>query len=330
MAGRCRVLVDELRDLANPKYRIGDKIRQLKHSIADDDEQIRDIVVEVGHDDNFQATKSFGLPADGHVKLGSVLFVKAPPKGILTVRVLKSHRIQKDALIGEAQVRSAPGKQTLTLMRKEQPRGELVIEVSDGLPGSVSSAAGAAVLPSAAIKRDSDPAPAPAPKPAGCMDFINGLVDMVHGFLGCIGLRDPTEAFLAAKAKDSDYTVMPSGLMYKVLRKGAGTQRPTIRSSCDCQYEGRLINGVVFDSSVKHGGPQTFTVGEVVKGWTEALQLMVEGDKFELIVPPSLGYRDKAIKREEDGKVLIPANSVLVFQMELLRIRSSSWGGGRH
>lgn len=332
MAGRWRVLVDELRDLSTPKYRIGDGLRHLKHTIADDDDVIKDVVVEIGFDEQFQVTKSFGVPADGNVKLGAVLFVKAPPAGRpLTFRVLKSHRIQKDALIGEAQVKTTAGKQKLTLTRNEKPRGYLFVEVSDGLPGSAAGGgAQATTLPAGALKRES-PAPQEAAGEAaasgaarggGCMDCVNGL-------LGLLGLVDQSKAFLEKKAKDPAYKVMPSGLIYKVLKKGAGSQHPNPRSSCDCHYEGRLANGTVFDASRMHGGPQNFTVGDVVKGWTEALQLMVEGDKFELILPPSIAYRDQAI-RGEDGKVIIPANSVLVFEMELLRIRGSNWGGGRH
>lgn len=81
------------------------------------------------------------------------------------------------------------------------------------------------------------------------------------------------------KAKEG-VVVLPSGLQYKVLKKGEGSHHPTVNSPCLCHYSGQLINGEVFDSSYDRGSPTTFAPNQVIKGWTEAMQLMVEGDKF--------------------------------------------------
>uniref|UniRef100_A0A6V0KDS2 peptidylprolyl isomerase n=1 Tax=Zooxanthella nutricula TaxID=1333877 RepID=A0A6V0KDS2_9DINO len=175
-----------------------------------------------------------------------------------------------------------------------------------------------ALLPMGAMRRHAPaeepepPWPAPPAEPEGFMACIDGV-------LKAVGLRDPNAAFLAERAEEPGYTAVSSGLIYKVIRKGTGKQHPSATSSCKCNFEGRLLNGKVFDASEN---PQTFEVGSVVKGWSEALQLMVEGDKFELILPPALGYRDRDIKGES-GEVLIPPNSILLFRMELLRICSA-------
>merc|ERR1719393_1103343 len=117
--------------------------------------------------------------------------------------------------------------------------------------------------------------------------------------------------FLQDKAKESGVVKLPSGLMYKVLKKGSGKFHPTPDSPCSCDYKGTLVDGTEFDSSYKRGQPSTFQPQQVIKGWTEAMQLMVEGDKGELYVPSSLGYG------EEGAGADIPGGATLVFQMEL-------------
>ena len=89
-------------------------------------------------------------------------------------------------------------------------------------------------------------------------------------------------AFLAAKEKDSDVVKLDSGMLYKVLRKGSGKAHPLVGTSCECHYEGTLISGEKFDSSYDRGSPTSFAPNQVIKGWTEAMQLMVEGDKWEM------------------------------------------------
>merc|ERR1719377_388395 len=89
---------------------------------------------------------------------------------------------------------------------------------------------------------------------------------------------------------------LPSGLQYKVLRTGDGDSHPTADSSCECHYEGRTAKdypeGDKFDSSYDRGSPTSFAPNQVIKGWTEAMQLMVEGDKWEVYLPPNLAYGD--------------------------------------
>merc|ERR1719436_569946 len=121
--------------------------------------------------------------------------------------------------------------------------------------------------------------------------------------------------FLEAKAKEEGVVTLPSGLLYKVLKKGEGKYHPTADSPCDCHYAGTLIDGTEFDSSYKRGKPTTFAPNQVIKGWTEAMQLMVEGDKWELYIPSDLAYGD----RGAGGK--IPGGAALVFQMEIIKIK---------
>lgn len=104
-----------------------------------------------------------------------------------------------------------------------------------------------------------------------------------------------------------------SGLQYQFLNKGDGTQHPTANDKVKVHYHGTLIDGTVFDSSVNRGQPISFGLNQVIKGWTEGLQLMKEGDKMRLFIPSELGYGKRAA-----GK--IPPNSVLIFDVELLGI----------
>jgi len=116
------------------------------------------------------------------------------------------------------------------------------------------------------------------------------------------------------KNKDSVVT-LPSGLQYKVLRKGDGVSHPTVDSPCECHYSGKLIDGTTFDSSYDRGSPTTFAPNQVIKGWTEAMQLMVEGDKWEMYIPSELGYGDRGSPPKIGG------GDVLVFVMEILKIK---------
>jgi FKBP-type peptidyl-prolyl cis-trans isomerase len=125
------------------------------------------------------------------------------------------------------------------------------------------------------------------------------------------------EAFLAAnKAKDGVVT-LPSGLQYKILTAGTGP-KPTASDSVVCNYRGTLINGTEFDSSYKRGQPATFGVGQVIKGWTEALQLMPVGSKWQLVIPSSLAYGDRGAGAE------IGPNATLIFEVELLSIQEKA------
>lgn len=96
------------------------------------------------------------------------------------------------------------------------------------------------------------------------------------------GSNDASKKWLEENSKNVGVISLPSGLQYKVLRKGSGLHHPTIDSPCECHYEGKLIDGQIFDSSYSRGSPATFAPNQVIKGWTEALQLMTEGDKWEV------------------------------------------------
>ncbi|MDP8917018.1 MAG: FKBP-type peptidyl-prolyl cis-trans isomerase [Pseudomonadota bacterium] len=122
------------------------------------------------------------------------------------------------------------------------------------------------------------------------------------------------EAFLAQNKTQPGVRTTSSGLQYKVVRAGPVTgARPRPGDTVKVHYEGKLPSGEVFDSSYQQGTPAVFTVGELVPGWNEALQLMRPGDELQLWVPPELGYGAEGIGP-------IPGNSVLVFRMELLGV----------
>jgi FKBP-type peptidyl-prolyl cis-trans isomerase FklB len=122
------------------------------------------------------------------------------------------------------------------------------------------------------------------------------------------------QAFLAANKTKEGVVTLPSGLQYKIVKQGTGP-KPSAADTVICNYRGTLINGTEFDSSEKHGGPATFPVGRVIKGWTEALQLMPVGSKWQLFVPADLAYGERGPSPE------IGPNSTLVFDVELVSIQ---------
>jgi FKBP-type peptidyl-prolyl cis-trans isomerase len=124
---------------------------------------------------------------------------------------------------------------------------------------------------------------------------------------------DPGEIFLAANAKKEGVTTTASGLQYKVIKSGTGAS-PKATDQVKVHYTGTTIDGNVFDSSVQRGQPAVFPVNAVIPGWVEALQLMKAGDKWQLFIPARLAYGDRS------PGAAIPANSVLIFEVELLDI----------
>ena len=118
--------------------------------------------------------------------------------------------------------------------------------------------------------------------------------------------------FLAENGKKAGIITTPSGLQYEVLKKGEG-EVPQKTDKVKCHYEGRLIDGTVFDSSIKRGEPAVFGLNQVIKGWTEALSLMPVGSKWRLYIPQELGYGER-----QAGQ--IPPYSTLIFDVELLGI----------
>ncbi|KAJ1453282.1 hypothetical protein M885DRAFT_524679 [Pelagophyceae sp. CCMP2097] len=120
--------------------------------------------------------------------------------------------------------------------------------------------------------------------------------------------------FLSENAGAEGVVQLPSGLQYKVLRAGTGQVHPTASTPCSCHYAGTLIDGTTFDSSYDRGEPTTFAPNQVIKGWTEAMQLMVEGDLWEMYIPSELAYGDRGSPPK------IPGGSALIFAMEILSI----------
>lgn len=123
-------------------------------------------------------------------------------------------------------------------------------------------------------------------------------------------------AFLAENGKKAGVASTTSGLQYQVLAEGpAGGKQPTDASKVQVHYEGRLINGTVFDSSYQRGEPIEFPLNAVIPGWTEGVQLMSEGDKFRLFIPPALAYGPSGTPGGPIGP-----NEALIFDVELLKV----------
>merc|ERR1711920_904684 len=135
------------------------------------------------------------------------------------------------------------------------------------------------------------------------------------------GSNDYGVKFLKENKGKEGVISLPSGLQYKVLRKGEGAHHPTADSECSCHYEGRTAQmwsespqGKKFDSSYDRGEPTEFAPNQVIAGWTEAMQMMVEGDKWEMYIPSDLGYGDSGSPPDIGG------DDVLVFTMEIIKI----------
>ena len=124
-------------------------------------------------------------------------------------------------------------------------------------------------------------------------------------------------AWLAKKDQEDGVVKLESGLRYKEITPGTG-KTPQLGTPCSCHYSGTLIDGTEFDSSYKRGQPLTFAPNQVIKGWTEAMQLMKEGGKWELYIPSELGYGDRG------AGASIPGGAVLVFTLELLSVEGAA------
>jgi FKBP-type peptidyl-prolyl cis-trans isomerase FklB len=136
--------------------------------------------------------------------------------------------------------------------------------------------------------------------------------------VACAATTPEGRAFLEANKLKEGVVETSSGLQYRVLKEGPeGTPSPAVNTPCSCHYRGTTIDGKEFDSSYSRGQPTTFAPNQVIKGWTEAMQLMVEGDKWEMVIPGALAYG----KRGRPPK--IPKNAVLVFVMEIVKIQGA-------
>lgn len=121
------------------------------------------------------------------------------------------------------------------------------------------------------------------------------------------------QEYLAENAKREGVTVTKSGLQYEVLEEGEG-KSPSATDVVKCHYEGRLIDGTVFDSSYKRGKPSEFALNQVIPGWTEGLQLMKEGSKYRFFIPYNLAYGSRSVS-------IIPPYSALIFDVELIEVK---------
>lgn len=147
------------------------------------------------------------------------------------------------------------------------------------------------------------------------MSFQQMLQAEAEKSQGEAGAKNSAEgiAFLEENAKKEGVVVTESGLQYTVVKEGAG-KSPTDKDKVTVHYEGRLIDGTVFDSSFKREQPATFPVGDVIQGWQEAIQLMKEGSKCELVIPADIGYGPQGA-----GDAIGP-NATLCFTVELIKV----------
>ena len=125
--------------------------------------------------------------------------------------------------------------------------------------------------------------------------------------------KEAGEKYLAENAKKEGIITLPSGLQYQVLKEGNG-KKPSAKDSVKCHYEGFLIDGTVFDSSVQRGEPAVFGLQQVIAGWTEGLQLMQEGAKYRFFIPYRLAYG------EGGAGGSIPPYAALIFDVELIQV----------
>lgn len=128
---------------------------------------------------------------------------------------------------------------------------------------------------------------------------------------------EESKTFLAENSGKEGVKTLASGLQYRVLEEGTGAS-PAATATVSVNYKGTLLNGTEFDNSIRRGRPETFQVNSVIPGWTEALQLMKEGSKWELFIPPQLAYGERGMPPR------IPPNSTLIFEVELV---SAGTGG---
>lgn len=153
----------------------------------------------------------------------------------------------------------------------------------------------------------------------GCRMETHEAQELLNGFFRELQqsqireMKEEGERFLEENGRKEGVVTLPSGLQYKILKEGKGA-RPTAEGRVKCNYEGKLINGTVFDSSYARNTPAVFPVNGVIQGWVEALQLMNEGSQWELYIPYNLAYGERGAGES------IPPYSALVFKVELLEV----------
>jgi len=138
-------------------------------------------------------------------------------------------------------------------------------------------------------------------------------MDLVKGAAEAAKNEKLSQEYLVKNGKQDGVVTLESGLQYKVIQAGEGAS-PKVDSKVQVHYSGTLLDGTEFDSSYKRGEPASFPVNGVIPGWTEALQLMKEGDKWQLVIPSQLAYAERG------APPMIPPNATLIFDVELLKV----------
>ena len=141
-------------------------------------------------------------------------------------------------------------------------------------------------------------------------EIVNKYFEELESKMSAVAIEQG-QAFLEENKKGPGVVVLPSGLQYEIIKEGTG-KKPKATDQVRCHYEGTLIDGTLFDSSIQRGEPAVFGVNQVIPGWVEALQLMPEGSKWKLYIPSELAYGARGAGE------MIPPHSTLVFEVELL------------
>ena len=145
-------------------------------------------------------------------------------------------------------------------------------------------------------------------------DIVNKFFEEMEQQMNAANI-EKGKTFLEENKKRPEVVTLPSGLQYEVIKEGDPTAvRAKATDRVECHYEGTLIDGTLFDSSIKRGQPATFGVNQVIPGWVEALQLMPEGAKWKLYIPSDLAYGARGAGE------MIPPHSTLIFEVELLKV----------
>ena len=143
-------------------------------------------------------------------------------------------------------------------------------------------------------------------------EIVNKYFEELEGKMNAANIEQGV-AFLEENKKRANIVTLPSGLQYEILTEGNG-KRAKATDKVKCHYEGTLIDGTLFDSSIKRGEPAVFGVNQVIPGWVEALQLMPEGSKWKLYIPSDLAYG------AQGAGEMIPPHTTLVFEVELIEV----------
>ena len=143
-------------------------------------------------------------------------------------------------------------------------------------------------------------------------EIVNKYFEELEAKMGAAAIEQG-KAFLEENQKRAGVVTLPSGLQYEVINEGTG-KKPKATDQVRCHYEGTLVDGTLFDSSIKRGEPAVFGVNQVIKGWVEALQLMSEGAKWKLYIPSELAYG------AQGAGEMIPPHSTLIFEVELIEV----------